>query len=272
MTTGWLIAALRGVQFRGKARLLGPLAPRSGVKSAIVHGCRVDLDLSDHVQRAVYLGAYERWETGVVRRLLRPGGCFVDVGANVGYFTLLAARLVGPGGKVFAIEPSPYAADRLATATSVNGLANVRLERCGLGREAGEAILYDPLPDNHSPTMLGESGKTGKTGQTVLVRCLDECVRDWGVDRIDLLKVDVEGYEPAVFAGAARSLAAGVVRAILVEFNPYWLERAGVPPAEMYRALLAFGFADADPNRGEPDPRHVENRLFVWPAAGPAAR
>ena len=78
-----LISALRPFQFKGKARLLGPWTPRSGMRVTVINGYRVELDLIDHIQRMMYLGAYERWETGVVRRLLRPGMCFVDVGANL---------------------------------------------------------------------------------------------------------------------------------------------------------------------------------------------
>jgi hypothetical protein len=80
-----LISALRPYQFKGKARLLGPCTPRSGMRVTAVNGYQIELDLVDHIQRLVYLGAYERWESRVVRRLLRPGMCFVDVGANRRY-------------------------------------------------------------------------------------------------------------------------------------------------------------------------------------------
>jgi FkbM family methyltransferase len=221
----------------------------------------MELDLSEHIQRMVYLGAYERWETATVRRQLRPGTCFVDVGANVGYFTLLAARVVGPGGQVIAVEPSRYAADRLARTIAANRLGNVRLERIGLGREPGELTLYDPLPDNHAPTMLGEAGAAG---MVVRVRRLDDCLSEWGVDRIDLLKLDVEGYEPAVLDGAARTMGSGRVRAILCEFNAYWLGRAGSSPGALRDRILGFGFADVTGtlwDASEP----VLNRLFVLP-------
>src|SRR5947208_14093774 len=97
----------------------------------------------------VYLGAYERWETRTIRRLLRPGMCFVDVGANVGYFSLLASRRVGRGGRVLAIEPSAYAADRLAKTIRDNAITNIQLARIGVGAAAGEVTLFDPLPGNH---------------------------------------------------------------------------------------------------------------------------
>lgn len=253
-----LVDLLRPVRFRGKARLLGRLVPRTGVRTATVHGYRMELDLADHIQRMIYLGAYERWETRVVRRLLRPGMCFVDVGANVGYFTLLAAGRVGPTGRVMAIEPSRYAADRLAAAIETNRVGNVRLERIGLGREEGAVILYDPLPDNHTPTMLGDPGSAGTT---VRVRRLDDCLAEWGVDRIDLLKLDVEGYEPAVLDGAADSLAAGRIRAVLCEFNEHWLTRAGTTGDALRDRLLGLGLRDATGSKWASG--GDLNRLFV---------
>lgn len=255
-----LIAALRPFQFKGKARLLGALTPRSGTRVAMIHGYRVRLDLIDHIQRTVFLGAYERWESGVFRRLLRPGMYCVDVGANVGYFTLLAARRVGPTGRVYAIEPSPYAADLLIGTVSDNGISQVRVERCGLGCRRSEVVLYDAVVGNHTPTMLGDSGGLGRS---VPVRTLDECVHEWGIDRIDLLKVDVEGYEPEVFAGAARTLAEGRVRAILCEFNAHWLARAGTTSREVYLGLLDHGFVDRSGLSGEPGESGLESRLLV---------
>jgi FkbM family methyltransferase len=260
-----LIAALRPFQFKGKAWMLLPWTPRSGTQTALVFGYRMELDLIDHIQRMVFPGAYERWETRVVRRLLRPGMCFVDVGANVGYFTLLAARRVGPTGQVFAVEPSTYAADQLSRTILANAIPNIRLERCALGRREGEVILYDAMVGNHSPTMLGEPGCPGRA---VPVRTLDGCVLDWAIDRIDLLKIFVEGYEPEVFAGATRTLVEGRLRAILCEFNPHWLSRAGTSSGQVYRDLLACGFVDKSGVAGEPGDSSVENRLLVFGRPG----
>lgn len=256
---GPVIDLLRPVQFRGKVRLLSPLAPRTGIRRVKVHGAWMELDLAEHIQRMVYLGTFEPWETGVVRRLLRAGMCVVDVGANVGYFSVLASRLVGPSGLVVAVEPSPYAADRLRRTVEVNRLSNVRVEQIGLGATAGEATLFHPLPDNHTPSMLGD---IGTPGVRVPIRTLDECLPEWGVGRVDLLKVDVEGFEVAVLAGAAATLAAGRVAAILCEFNSHWLARAGESPASLRDRMLGVGFRDAT---GTPwgDDCLLQNRLFV---------
>ena len=109
----WLIRLLWRFQFRGKMRLFTRFIPRSGERVANVFGTRASLDLGDLIQRLVYLGCYEPEETEVVSSYLRPGMTFVDGGANVGYFTCLAASLVGPTGRLVAIEPDPVLFNRL---------------------------------------------------------------------------------------------------------------------------------------------------------------
>jgi FkbM family methyltransferase len=236
-----LVRCLRPYSFRGKARLLHGLVPRAGMRGARVFGAWMELDLSEHIQRMIYLGAYEREETRLVLGYLRPGMTVLDVGANVGYYTLAAAARVGPKGRVIAVEPSPYAADRLAATVSANAIEHVRIERLALGSRSADLPLYLPLPDNHAPSLLGDPGRASVT---VPVRTLDACLPDWAVDRVDLLKLDVEGYEAEVLAGASVALSAGRIRAILCEFNDPWLQRAGRGAADLYRQLLDAGFTD----------------------------
>lgn len=253
-----LVNLFRPVNFRGKVRLVDRFVPRTGSRTAVVAGYWVELDLSEHIQRKVYLGVYERWETRVIRRALRPGMCFLDVGANIGYFSLLASRRVGPSGRVVAVEPSRYAADKLAATLARNQIANVRLERLGLGAEPGEVTLFDPDPDNHTPTMLGEPGAAGTV---VPVRRLDDCLDGWGIKVVDLLKIDVEGFEAAVFCGAESAFRSGRIRAILCEFNAHWLGRAGTTPAELRECLLQHGFTDETGSRWDPA-APLSNRFF----------
>jgi FkbM family methyltransferase len=207
----------------------------------------------------VYLGTYEPWETRVVRRHLKPGMCFVDVGANIGYFSLLASRVVGQTGRVVAFEPSRYAADRLDKALKDNNILNVRLERCALGKDPGEVILYDPLPDNHTPTILGTAGAPGAV---VPLRRLDECLSSLRIDRVDLLKIDVEGFELAALQGASVSLREGRIRAIICEFNQDWLGRAGTSSSLLREHILQYGFEDVTETPWD-EKAALSNRIFV---------
>ena len=100
--------------------------------------------------------------------------------------------------------------------------------------------LYEVPVGNHSPTMLGDPGSNGLL---VPVRSLDECVHEWGIDRIDLMKIDVEGYEPEVFAGAVRTIAGGRYGRSCASLTPTGRlarERA----RENSSGSLEFGFVD----------------------------
>ncbi len=240
-----LVALLRPLRFRGKARLLGALLPRRGVREATIHGARMRLDLSEHIQRHVYMGAFEPAETAFVQAWLRPGDHFVDVGANVGYFVALAAGLVGPRGRVTAFEPSPYALERLRALVADNGWRHVEVRAEAIGDSPGRLALPAPDPENHTPSLL--ASPAGRAVTEVEVDTLDRCAAAWPGRRVDLLKLDIEGFEERALVGAEGLLAAGQVRAILVELNRAWLERAGTSPAAILARLEAHGFRLAPP-------------------------
>jgi FkbM family methyltransferase len=254
-----IIDALRPYPFRGKLKLLGSIAARSGEETVDVFGYRVRLDLGEAIQRWIYLGAFEPRETALVRGWLKPGMTFLDVGANFGYFTLLAASITGPSGRVLAVEPSPYAFSRLSETVRVNSLNQVRVEQLGLSDSNGTLDLYVSLASFHSPTMSADSG-----GEPVAVpvRRLDDCLADWQADTIDLMKLDVEGHEPFVLRGAGDVLASGRIRAVLCEFNDFWLRRQGSSPRELYDIFRAAGFVDSE---GEADfqPNGNDTRFLV---------
>src|SRR5579863_8811720 len=130
-----VVTGFRPLSFRGKAALIEFLIPRNGELEARIFGSRFSLDTSDYLQRHIYGGSFEREETGIVRRTLRPGMTFVDVGANVGYYTALAAQLVGPSGSVFAFEPSDYAYSRLQRMIDQNNLTQARAIKCALAED-----------------------------------------------------------------------------------------------------------------------------------------
>lgn len=243
MVTDWLTNTLRPHPFRGKLRLLDSLTPRQGRREASIFNLRMELDLSDSIQRNIYLGTYEPGETQEVRRWLKPGMTFVDAGANVGYFTALAATCVGPTGRLFSCEPQPDSFRRLTAMLERNALSQVRAFPWGLSSDEGEVSLYlaPEAGGDQNATMVPHAGARTITVQ---VRTLDACAREWAVERIDLLKIDVEGHEPKVFRGAAQLLAERRIRAILCEFNDFWLTRAGSSAAELYAELRRFGFND----------------------------
>jgi FkbM family methyltransferase len=254
-----IISVIRTIHFRGKARLLNLVGHNSGTRRARIFGSVFELDLDDLIQRQIYFGVAEPHETRLVRNYLRPGMTFVDVGANVGYYTALAASLVtGSGGRVIAFEPSPYAFGRLRSMVLDNGLELVTAIHAGLGEVAGRLNLYLGIGShNHAPTMIPHENSEATD---VRVTTLDEEAERLGIERIDMIKIDVEGYEPKVLAGAQRLLREGRIRAMLCEFNEHWLSRAGSSPQALERAIRDAGFVEPHPAA-----RGAENRFFQLP-------
>jgi FkbM family methyltransferase len=216
------------------------------------------LDLSENIQRHIYLGCEEPSETAAVRRWLRPGMTVVDVGANVGYYTALAASMVGLNGSVLSIEPSPTAYSRLNTMVKQNHLNWVSTIRVALSDRPGSLTLHLQRESNHAPTA---APIPGASWMEVPVRTLDDVLREWEVQTVDLLKIDAMGHEPQILAGAEKVLSRRGVRAILCEFYYYWLAEQGHTVETLWRMLKGFGFVDpANNNPPRPD---VNDRRFL---------
>ena len=256
-------------RFLGKNRLLNLLLPKSGKFSARRFGCEVEFDIEDLIQRQFFLGTYEPLETAVFRRCLGPGMTFCDVGANVGWYSLQAARLVGATGRILAFEPGPYAFTRLSKTISANQLKQVILVQAGLSDQSGHLDLFEPREfGNYTPTLVPNSG--GKPVRVEVLR-LDDWLEENRVEVINLMKIDVEGHEHRVLSGAERALTAGRVRAILCEFNGSWLTRSGSSPQDLDALLQKLGFKEARQRRTPEEMARPETRLFLHRSASGTA-
>jgi FkbM family methyltransferase len=162
---------------------------------------------------------------------------FIDVGANIGYFTCLMAQLAQPGGSVLAIEPEPQNFALLEENIKLNRLSNVSAVRCATGASEGTAKLGLYKTANRGRHSLLDS--QSKNQIEVPVKTLDELVRSAGPigKWWSLLKIDVEGYEAFVLDGAKETLPR--VETLVMEYSPALLRSAGRDPAEILRTLTA---------------------------------
>ena len=179
-------------------------------------------------------GFWETWITQAVARVLSPGWCYVDVGANHGYYTLLFADAAGPQGRVFACEPNPEIADLLEQTLSVNGFT----ERVSVVREAiadsdGDYQALVVPPQRSMNAFLRPSAPDGIPLSTLT---LDTLCGSW--DRVDLIKIDAEGAEEGIWRGMGETVERNPDVTVLLEFNA---ARYADPDAFL-REIQAHGF------------------------------
>ena len=172
-----------------------------------------------------YFGVWEARQTRAVRRLVRPGDVCVDVGANIGWYTLLLGRLAGRTGAVHAFEPDPRAFSLLEANLRLNpDLRRVYLNPIALGRTSGWGRLY------YSPgsSLYSSIYPIHESTFEIAVESLDDYLMHRTIPSIDFLKCDVEGSELAVLEGAARTLGdAPTPPMIQIEVNPATARAAG---------------------------------------------
>jgi FkbM family methyltransferase len=207
-------------------------------------GLGLDLDLRDNLQRALYAtGTYEPALVRFLHDELRPGDVMADVGAHIGVHALTAAarlRRLG-GGTVVAFEPAHDSAARLRAAAARNRL-EVTVVEAALGAEPGTADLRtDPSYDIADAGVRSLHGR-GTRVQTVRVTTLDAWAAEARLERLDLVKLDVEGAELEALRGMARSLGRLRPRALVVEVKQRVLERAGVNGDELREYLDRLGY------------------------------
>ena len=186
----------------------------------------------------VFREHYER-ELNYLETILSPGKTFVDVGANLGMYTLVASRIVGPPGRVIAFEPSLQSFPTLKENISLNGFTNVLAVRVALCDKTGEAFLYHGSdPGKNS---LRSDPNAELKGETVATRSLDEVLDQAAVKTVDVIKMDVEGAEELVLLGANR-VVSSQRPVILFEINPEASSRLGLSSHGAWDLLAALGY------------------------------
>jgi FkbM family methyltransferase len=187
-------------------------------------------------------GVYEREAVDFVLKSLRLGATFLDVGANIGVFTLPAARKVGATGRVIAIEPSPFVFPYLERNVAANDLSNVGLLRCAAFNRDDDRIPFYEAPADHFG--MGSLGQQFSSTAVEVPTCtLDHIMVEQQIQRVDFIKIDVEGFEAKVFEGATKLLTGDQPPPVLFEFCD-WAE-ARVPDGEVgaaQKVLLDHGY------------------------------
>jgi FkbM family methyltransferase len=175
-----------------------------------------------------------------LRASLRPGMTFVDVGANIGYFTLLAGSVVGPAGRVVAFEPTPAVVNRLRENVRLNGLRNVTSVQKAISDHRGTAQFFLSDEDPEANSLFRQN--TAAKRVEVETATLDDELSRYAIGKVDVLKIDTEGAELSVLQGARKTLTGASPPKIFLEINPVTLRMAGVAAEQIFNKLDEFGY------------------------------
>lgn len=204
------------------------------VEGVRMHLDRADVSVSDPLAR----GVYERHLTAFFRRFLREGMHVIDAGANVGLYSILAAKLVGPTGKVWSFEPNSENARLLLVSALDHGLENIKFHPVALGNAHGHTCFTSALGSNGSVVQQGLQDLKHASCKIVPIARLD----DYGIERVDLLKMDVEGAEGLLVQGA-EGLITRCRPVVTAEFSNEMLSRiSGISGAEFLRFFTERGY------------------------------
>ena len=191
------------------------------------------------------------------REAVRPGAIVLDVGANVGAYTLLFAQWAGRSGRVFAFEPSPAAARSLRTHLALNALQNVEVIEAAVCDREGAALLYNEESCGTS-SLIGSAAR--RRPVTVRTMTIDGFCDERSLTA-DVVKIDIEGAEIEALRGARRTLAAEPTAAF-VEFHPSVWRTRNLQASEVARELETQGLV----------PEPLDPRFDVWSTEGVCLR
>lgn len=228
---------------------------------------------------------YESETSNFVGAILRPGDTFIDIGAHVGYFTLLASALVGATGAVYCFEPEARNYAHLLDHLQVNQAWNVRPLHMAVGAEPGVADFHVNADNDggHALWAVGNHPFNERTRQAPTVRrvfmtALDHLFAGHDLARLKAIKIDAEGAEHAILRGAAGLLARHALPFLILEINRFGLESMGTSERDVRGVMEALGYETYLFQPGQnalqrlapnetPETNYVFNLLFRHPDA-----
>lgn len=220
-------------RFYGINILVKLLIPLIKSNIADVDGHKIFLDRKDSLRLSI-CGNYEPFETAIVKSLLKRGDVILDIGANIGYYTLIMARAVGETGKVYAFEPDPSNFALLKRNVEINGYNNVVILNKAVSNVSGETRLF--LSENNMGDHRIWDAGDGRKSVTVGVIALDDYF-DYKSTKVDFIKMDIQGAEPSAIKGMIQLLKNNKKIKLITEISQWRLKVVG-SCLEEYLGLL----------------------------------
>jgi FkbM family methyltransferase len=187
-------------------------------------------------------GCYEEELTGTFEARLHEGSVCVDVGANEGYFSIVASKLVGAQGRVIAVEPQTRLRPVLERNFSLNQAANIQLHPVAVSNVSGKVDIYLAPDTITGSTSLSKSRKYPVPRETVNALTVQELLDQNRVRTVDLMKMDIESHEYEAILGSSEVFRSKRIRCLALELHPFMLKQRGKNPEEITEFLRGAGY------------------------------
>lgn len=205
--------------------------------------------------------SYEPEVREAIENILQPNDKFIDLGGNEGYFSLVASKKVGPGGNVFCIEPQERLWPVILKNITSNEAFNVHLLPFAIANDKGELDLVLTPSINTGSSKIAKNIRTSFwTRQKIKTFTLDEIIRSYNIDKVKLIKIDIEGYELYALQSAANALKKGLIENLIIEVHPNQLRQFNQSVEDLVSFLYSLGYETAV--------HHKHLNLFIFRFVG----
>lgn len=219
-------------------------ATQSVLEYKLEGGAKINLYEDDHLSKLIFVTGFEENERAFIQRYLAPGDIFVDVGANIGLFTLIGARRIGRRGKVYALEPTALTYERLVQNVQRNQLTNVHCFQLALSDQTEQRMMTTSFDGYGAWNSLAQPS-AGAHFRQEPIACLawdTFAIQQALVGKVNLMKIDIEGWEFYMLQGAQATFVRSDAPDLLIEFTEVNANAAGVTGASVYELLAALGY------------------------------
>ena len=199
----------------------------------LIYGPKIFLDTRDTSLAPIIIqhGCWEKWVTDLFLSLVKPGMTVVDIGANCGYYSLLAAQAVGPQGQVHCVEPNPFLHHNLTRSFAINGYKQVKLHKVAFSAKEEEVTLYLPGSFSGGATIYEIPSSYTVHGAVMTVKVPAVNFAEYFSDlKADVIKIDIQGAEPHLVDGLLMIAEKIKTLHLLVEYAPILWIAAGFDP------------------------------------------
>lgn len=199
------------------------------------------LNPTEHIQQQLFwYGYYEKELGDLLKKIIKPTDVFIDVGANIGYFSLLVAHRFS-SAKVISFEPVADLYKKMNDNITLNSIKNIITENTAAGEVSGEREIFVSAPDNLGMSSFHKPENYSGYKEKTKVVAIDEWFKSSGLSQIDIVKLDIEGSELAALKGM-KEILQNFKPFLIIEINPETLSMFNLQPSDIYDFLQHEGF------------------------------